>query len=80
MKKFFLSLMNSPCESSNCFSMIPLGLNANSNLTETFFKSLSKNSSVALIAADSECTHNSIVGAKENLIKNSHRYIFEYHY
>lgn len=78
--KFFISLMSKANNDTNCFSMIPVGDKPDTVLTEYFFKSLPKNSSVAIIAADSECTVNSVAGAKENLIKNSHRHIFDYHY
>lgn len=79
-KKFFVSLMSKINGVTNCFSMIPTETKPNTTLTESFFKSLSKNSSVAIIAADSECTKNSVAGARENIIKNSHRLIFEYNY
>lgn len=79
-QKFFVSLMSKINGVTNCFSMIPTETKPNTTLTESFFKSLSKNSSVAIIAADSECTKNSVAGARENIIKNSHRLIFEYNY
>lgn len=79
-QKFFVSLMSKATGALNCFSMIPTEVKPNTALTESFFRSLSKNSSVAIIAADSECTKNSVIGARENLIKNSHRLIFEYNY
>jgi len=79
-QKFFVGLMSKINGVANCFSMIPTETKPNTILTESFFKSLSKNSSVAIIAADSECTKNSVIGARENLIKNSHRLIFEYNY
>jgi branched-chain amino acid transport system substrate-binding protein len=79
-QKFFVALMSKINGVANCFSMIPTEAKPNTALTESFFKSLSKNSSVAIIAADSDCTKNSVAGARENIVKNSHRLIFEYNY
>lgn len=79
-QKFFVGLMNKINGIANCFSMIPTETKPNTTLTESFFKSLSRNSSVAILAADSDCTKNAIAGARENVIKNSHRLIFEYNY
>lgn len=78
--KYFLSLMGKVANSYNCFSMIPTGVKPNVSLAESFFKSASRNSSVAIIAADAELTRNSVAGARENIIQNSQRIIFEYNY
>jgi branched-chain amino acid transport system substrate-binding protein len=79
-QKFFVSLMSKVSGAPNCFSMIPTEAKPNYTLTESFFKSLSRNSSVAIIAADSDCTKNTVIGARENITKNSQRLIFEYNY
>lgn len=78
--KYFLSLMGKVANSFNCFSMIPTGVKPNVGLAESFFKSCARNSTVAIISADAELTRNSVLGAKENILRNSQRLIFEYSY
>lgn len=78
--KYFISLMGKVANSFNCFSMIPTGVKANTTLAENFFKNIAKNSSVAIISADAELTRNSVLGARENIARNSQRIILEYNY
>jgi branched-chain amino acid transport system substrate-binding protein len=78
--KYFISLMGKVANSFNCFSMIPSGVKANTALAENFFKNIPKNSSIAIIAADAELTRNSVLGARENVAKNSQRIILEFNY
>jgi branched-chain amino acid transport system substrate-binding protein len=78
--KYFVSLMGKVANSFNCFSMIPTGVKPNIALAENFFKTAARNSSVAIISADSELTRNSVLGARENVASNSQRIIFEYNY
>lgn len=78
--KYFVSLMGKVAHSFNCFSMIPTGVKPNTTLAENFFKTAAKNSSVAIVSADAELTRNSVLGARENVAKNSQRIIFEYNY
>ena len=79
-KKFFISLTARAYSCEHCFSMIPSGTRPNINLTENYFKTISKNSSVAIIAADAEFSKNLILGARENIAKNYQRIVFEYNY
>lgn len=78
--KYFVSLMGKVAHSFNCFSMIPIGVKPNVALAENFFKTAPRNSSVAIISADAELTRNSVLGARENIARNSQRIIFEYNY
>lgn len=79
-EKFFISLMGKSSGKENHLSMIPVGAKPNVVLTDSFFKNLAKNSSVAIISADAEFTKNTIAGARENVVKNGHRIIFEHSY
>lgn len=79
-KKFFISLMAKASSCDHCFSMIPSGTKPNVTLTENYFKNIAKNSSVAIIAADAEFSKNLILGARENIAKNSQRIVLEYNY
>lgn len=78
--KFFISLMGQVANSFNCFSMIPVGVRPNASLAENFFKNAPKHSSVAIVAADAELTRNAVLGARENILKNSQHLIFEHNY